>query len=268
MSFLHRTYRTGNLLFPVVCRNFAQILALLFYGSLQLSAAQTAPAPSPAVPTKNAVVKSATAALPVSTQAAASSAAPQPAQQSASVAAMLASADKQRAAVKAQAGPAAANATDSFFSTPWTTPATIPVPAVVPSCIAMPDADLKPLIDDAAKAQALKPELIRAVIRRESASYPCAISEKGAIGLMQLMPDVAQQLGADPFDPQQNVQAGSRYLKQLMSRYKGDLKLALAAYNAGPQTVDAQNKVPDIPETTAYVDAILKDLKETDPSKP
>ena len=251
-------------MFPEGCRNFLQIFALLFYGSLQLLAAQKAPAPSPAAPTKNAVVKSATATPPANPQAAASSAAPQ----SASVAAMLASADKQRAAVKAQAGPAAANATDSFFSTPWTTPAAIPVPAVVPSCIAMPDADLNPLIDDAAKAQALKPELIRAVIRRESASYPCAISEKGAIGLMQLMPDVAQQLGADPLDPQQNVQAGSRYLKQLMSRYKGDLKLALAAYNAGPQTVDAQNKVPDIPETTAYVDAILKDLKETDPSKP
>ena len=85
---------------------------------------------------------------------------------------------------------------------------------------------------------------------------------------MQLMPDVAQQLKADPFDPLQNVQAGSRYLKQLMTRYKGDLKLALAAYNAGPQTVDAQNKVPDIPETTAYVDAILKDLKETDSAAP
>ncbi len=132
----------------------------------------------------------------------------------------------------------------------------------------MPEADLKPLIEDSAKAQDLKPELIRAVIRRESASYPCAVSEKGALGLMQLMPDVAQQLGADPLDPRQNVQAGSRYLKQLLTRYKGDMRLALAAYNAGPQAVDAQNKVPDIAETTSYVESIMKDLKEPAISKP
>ena len=80
---------------------------------------------------------------------------------------------------------------------------------------------------------------------------------------MQLMPEVAQQFGADPLDPRQNVQAGSQYLKQLMTRYKGDLRLALAAYNAGPQRVDADKKVPDIPETVAYVDAILKDLTPT-----
>jgi soluble lytic murein transglycosylase-like protein len=190
--------------------------------------------------------------------------APQPVnKQTSSVEAMLASVDKQRSAVKAQAGTAAASSGDTFFTTPWTTPATIPVPAVVPSCTAMPEADLKPLIDESAKAQDLKPELIRAVIRRESDAYPCAVSDKGAIGLMQLMPDVAQQFGVDALDPKQNVQAGSRYLKQLMSRYKGDLKLALAAYNAGPQLVDAQNKVPDIPETTGYVEAILKDLKES-----
>jgi soluble lytic murein transglycosylase-like protein len=75
-----------------------------------------------------------------------------------------------------------------------------------------------------------------------------------------LLPEVAQQFGADPLDPKQNVQAGTKYLKQLMTRYKGDLRLALAAYNAGPQRVDADKKVPDIPETVAYVDAILKDL--------
>lgn len=183
--------------------------------------------------------------------------------QTSAVEAMMASADKQRAAVKAQAGTAAASSSDTFFTTPWTTPASIPVPAVVPSCMGMPEADLKPLIDESAKAQDLKPELIRAVIRRESDAYPCAVSDKGAIGLMQLMPDVAQQFGADPLDPKQNVEAGSRYLKQLMSRYKGDLKLALAAYNAGPQLVDAQNKVPDIPETTSYVEAVLKDLQES-----
>jgi soluble lytic murein transglycosylase-like protein len=237
MNDLHNTYRTRKPLFPKGFLNFLQIGAVALCTVLRLMAGQTDSQ------------QKAASAPPVNKQAS-------------SVEAMLASVDKQRAAVKAQAGTAAAPSSDTFFTTPWTTPATIPVPAVVPSCTAMPEADLKPLIDESAKAQDLKPELIHAVIRRESDSYPCAVSEKGAVGLMQLMPDVARQFGADPLDPKQNVQAGSRYLKQLMSRYKGDLKLALAAYNAGPQLVDAQNKVPDIPETTSYVEAILKDLKE------
>jgi soluble lytic murein transglycosylase-like protein len=171
---------------------------------------------------------------------------------------MMASVDKQKSAVQVQVGNRGAG--DAFFSTPWTSAATIPVPAVIPACYPMADDDLKPFIDDSAKAQNLKPELIRAVIRRESESYPCAVSDKGAIGLMQLMPEVAQQFNVDPLDPRQNVKAGSQYLKQLITRYKGDLKLALAAYNAGPQRVDSGNKVPDIPETTEYVAAILKDL--------
>ena len=83
---------------------------------------------------------------------------------------------------------------------------------------------------------------------------------------MQLLPETADQYGVDPLDPQQNVKAGSQYLKKLMSRYKGDLKLALAAYNAGPERVDVEGKVvPAIPETMAYVDAILKDLAQSSP---
>jgi soluble lytic murein transglycosylase-like protein len=180
------------------------------------------------------------------------------AKQAAAAAAMQASIEKQKAAAQSQIGTGAA--ADSFFSTSWMTPPSIPIPNVIPPCDAIPDDDLKPLVEDAAKVRNLKPELIRAVIRRESASYPCAVSDKGALGLMQLMPEVAQQFGADPLDPKQNVNAGAQYLKQLMTRYNGDLKLALAAYNAGPQRVDTDKKVPDIPETTAYVDAILKDL--------
>ena len=174
---------------------------------------------------------------------------------------MQASIDKQKAAVQAQVG--AKIEGNSFFAVSWNSPAAFPVPAVIPACYPMSDDDLKPLVADSAKSQDLKPELIRAVIRRESESYPCAVSEKGALGLMQLMPDVAQQFNVDPLDPRQNVQGGSRYLKQLLTRYKGDLKLALAAYNAGPQRVDAGNKVPDIPETLDYVAAILKDLSAT-----
>ena len=184
--------------------------------------------------------------------------------QAASVAAMQASIDKQKAAVKAQVG--TGGPADAFFSTAWSAPASITPPTMVPWCTAMEESEVKPLIDDAAKAQGVKPELVRAVMKRESAFYPCALSDKGAMGLMQLMPDVAAQFGVDPLDPKQNVSAGAQYLKQLMTRYKGDLKLTLAAYNAGPQRVDAGQKVPDIPETTAYVDAILKDLNINQPA--
>ena len=183
------------------------------------------------------------------------------AKQSGAIAAMQASVDKQKAAVAVQVG--TGGPADSFFSTPWTGPASIAMPSMVPACDALQQEQLQPIVAEAATKQGLKPELIFAVIKRESASYPCAVSDKGAVGLMQLMPDTAQQFGVDPLDPKQNVSAGAQYLKQLMTRYKGDLKLALAAYNAGPQRVDAEKKVPDIPETTAYVDAIMKDLTPT-----
>jgi soluble lytic murein transglycosylase-like protein len=185
--------------------------------------------------------------------------------QASSITAMQASIDKQKAAVASQVG--AGGPTDSFFSSPWTTPASITPPTLVAPCDAMQQSDLQPIVAEAATKQGLKPELIFAVIKRESASYPCAVSDKGALGLMQLMPDTAQQFGVDPLDAKQNVSAGSQYLKQLMTRYNGDLKLTLAAYNAGPQRVDTDKKVPDIPETTAYVDAILKDLNTTAPAR-
>ena len=126
----------------------------------------------------------------------------------------------------------------------------------------MVEAELKPLIESAAKAHSLQVELVRAVVKHESDGYPCAISDKGALGLMQLMPEVAQQFNVDPLDPAQNLAGGTQYLKQLLDRYKGDVRLAVAAYNAGPLRVDTDKKVPDIPETIAYVDAILKDLTQ------
>jgi soluble lytic murein transglycosylase-like protein len=178
--------------------------------------------------------------------------------QSTSIEKMIGSIEKQKAAAQSQVG--AGGLADSFFADNWITPAAIPVPNIIPACQPMPEDELKLLVADSAKTQGVKPEVVRAVIRRESDSYACAVSDKGALGLMQLLPEVAQQFGADPLDPKQNVQAGTKYLKQLMTRYKGDLRLALAAYNAGPQRVDADKKVPDIPETVAYVDAILKDL--------
>ena len=103
--------------------------------------------------------------------------------------------------------------------------------------------------------------LLRAVIGQESAFHPCAVSSKGAQGLMQLMPEVASRLGVkDIFDPKQNVEAGAQYLKELLDKYKGDLSRALAAYNAGPAAVDQANGIPDIPETREYVESILGHL--------
>jgi soluble lytic murein transglycosylase-like protein len=127
-----------------------------------------------------------------------------------------------------------------------------------PECDPIENSLVDPLIADAAKQHGLEPKLIRAVIEQESAFRPCAVSFSGAEGLMQLMPDTAADLGvADPFDPKQNVDAGTRYLKQLIAKYKGDLPLALGAYNAGPKTVDNAGGVPDIQETREYVNAIL-----------
>ena len=119
-----------------------------------------------------------------------------------------------------------------------------------------------PLIENAAKAQELEPRLLRAIIEQESGFRPCAISSKGAKGLMQLMPDTAQDLGVqDPFDPRQSIEAGAKYFKQLMTKFDGDLSKALAAYNSGPTTVDQAGGVPDIAETRQYVDSILRKLE-------
>jgi soluble lytic murein transglycosylase-like protein len=167
---------------------------------------------------------------------------------------MRASIEKQREAVRKQAQLAGATLI------PWS-PAPTP-PAAEPSCDPIADAAVAPLIENAAKASSLEAKLVRAVMEQESGLHPCAVSPKGAQGLMQLMPDTAGELSVkDPFDPKENIAAGARYLKQLLDKYKGDTRLALAAYNAGPAAVDAVNGVPDIPETRDYVDAILKKIK-------
>jgi len=116
------------------------------------------------------------------------------------------------------------------------------------------------LIEEAARQAALSPDLVRAVIAVESAFNPRAVSKKGAIGLMQLRPDTARRYGAqDPFDPEQNTRAGSRYLSDLMSRYEGRLELVLAAYNAGEDAVERYGRrIPPYPETQAYVPSVLE----------
>ena len=132
-------------------------------------------------------------------------------------------------------------------------------PAV--ECEPIPEVELTPLIDAAAQGNHLQTKLLRGVIEQESANRPCAVSMKGAKGLMQLMPATIEQFQVDdPFEPKQNIAAGAKYLKQLLDRYKGDIKLALAAYKAGPGTVDQAGAIPEIKETKEYVDAIVKKL--------
>ncbi len=117
-----------------------------------------------------------------------------------------------------------------------------------------------PIIDEHSAAQGVSPDLVRAVIQVESAFNPHALSPKGAMGLMQLMPATAFELGVvNPFDPAQNIGGGIKYLKQLLSRYDQKVELALAAYNAGPGAVDKYGqRVPPYQETRDYVKKITK----------
>jgi soluble lytic murein transglycosylase-like protein len=110
------------------------------------------------------------------------------------------------------------------------------------------------MIHEVSDRYRVDPALVRAVIETESHYQPKAISRRGAQGLMQLVPETAQQLGvANAFDPKQNLDGGVRYLHSLLTRYNGDLDKALAAYNAGPGTVDRAGGVPRIRETRDYV---------------
>ncbi len=114
------------------------------------------------------------------------------------------------------------------------------------------------LISDIASHQGMDPEVIKSIVQVESGYNPRALSSKGAMGLMQLMPETASAMGiSNPWDPVQNITAGTKYFSRLLRRYQGDMMKALAAYNAGPTIVDTYGGIPPYQETKEYVKSVL-----------
>src|SRR5579862_6705335 len=219
-----------------------------------LPMAAWAQTPTPETPAQSAAVQSAPAqAAPVQATPPQTADAIQ-AGMAAALAQQRASVVKQVSAVMGRSPTPAA----SFFTVPWVES---PVVFNLPACDPVPSAQLDSLIENSSKQENVKPDLVRAVIQQESGGRPCAVSWKGAQGLMQLMPATAEQFGVkNPFDPRENVAAGTKLLKQLMTKYKDDVSLVLAAYNAGEGRVDRDGGVPQIPETQNYVNDITGKL--------
>jgi soluble lytic murein transglycosylase-like protein len=133
-----------------------------------------------------------------------------------------------------------------------------PLPPAVSST---PASDLDSVVSAASKRNNIDPDLVNSVIFAESGFDPNAVSPKGAQGLMQLMPRTAARMGVqNAMDPAANVDGGTRYLGELLSRYHNDVSKALAAYNAGPDRVEQYHGVPPYPETLAYVARIIRDF--------
>jgi soluble lytic murein transglycosylase-like protein len=130
-------------------------------------------------------------------------------------------------------------------------------------------AEFDEAIEEHASAQGVSPELVRAVIQVESGFNSKAVSPKGAMGLMQLMPATARELGViNPFHPGENIRGGVAYLRQLLDRYDSNVELALAAYNAGPGSVARYNAVPPYRETQAYVKKVTGVSGQASPAPP
>ena len=134
------------------------------------------------------------------------------------------------------------------------------VPAV--RAVAAPAPAVHAAITAAARRQSLNRDLLEAVAWRESGFRQTALSPKGAVGVMQIMPATALGLGVDRYDLHQNIEGGAAYLRLMLNRYSGNLTMALAAYNAGPGAVDRYRGVPPFRETQAYVGAILGRLSQ------
>jgi soluble lytic murein transglycosylase-like protein len=149
---------------------------------------------------------------------------------------------------------------------PVVTPVAVPVVSNVVSPVASAAkstlADPKILVHDAAVHYGLPPKFVESVARIESAMRSDAVSPKGALGVMQLMPATARALNADPTDPAQNIEAGTRLLRELLIKYNNDAIKALAAYNAGEGAVDRYQGLPPYSETQNYVDKVIKNFNK------
>jgi len=139
---------------------------------------------------------------------------------------------------------------EEFIAPPVTPPKKVNAP--------LPVRDTRTLVRDAALRSGLPPSLVESVARVESALRPDAVSPKGALGVMQLMPATARKLDADPHDTAQNIDAGARLLRELLIKYGGDVVKALSAYNAGEGAVDRYRGMPPYPETQDYVDKVIR----------
>lgn len=161
-----------------------------------------------------------------------------------------------------------ANTITAFEKEEYTPPPPAPAISVPPSGVpSTPHSDATPqeLVTRAAIHAGLPPAIVHSIARAESNYREDAVSPKGAIGLMQLMPKTAADLNADPRDPEQNAEAGAQYLRDLLAKYENDphqVSKAVAAYNAGPAAVDKYNGVPPYPETIQYVNRVLKDYEK------
>jgi hypothetical protein len=131
------------------------------------------------------------------------------------------------------------------------------VVAATPETPALPSRDPKEMVRAAARRSGLPPEFVESVAQVESGFRPDAVSPKGALGVMQLMPGTAKTLGADPHDTAQNIDAGTRLLRDLLIKYDGDVVKALAAYNAGEGAVDKYQGMPPYNETRWYVKKVI-----------
>lgn len=150
-----------------------------------------------------------------------------------------------------------ANAGANPTEPPFIIPCRLLAPSVV--AVAKIDAPFSSIVETASRIHGVEGRLVHAVIWAESSYNPKAVSSSGATGLMQLMPETAKRYGVrDAFDPAQNINGGVKHLKELLDQFDGDLELAVAAYNAGPNAViRAGNRIPPYPQTAAYVPKVI-----------
>jgi len=178
-------------------------------------------------------------------------------------------ADRRRGMARRQMGTAVLAA--AMSSAPIVRPAIAVVPPTKPIVARVdvatefsavpPNEAYDEIIKEAADAYAMDPALIRAVMEAESAFHPFAVSRTGAEGLMQLMPELSNEMGvSNAFDPRENIMGGVRYLKRLLDYHDGDLDLALASYNAGPANVERYGGVPPFRETRNYIKTVKQFL--------